>query len=390
MTKRKRYSADFKAKVALEAIREELTLSELSKKYDVHPNMISTWKWAAIENMATAFSKGKETESQASAEEIVKLHAKIGQLVVERDFLSQASGSTGREWRQKAVMRDHSKLSIRRQCKLLSLSRSGLYYQPVGESAENLRFMEIIDKQFLETPWYGSRQMARYMKRQGYKCGRHRVRRLMRLMRLVPIYREPNTSKKHPAHKIWPYLLKDVSIDRPNQVWCVDITYIPMRRGFLYLVAIMDWYSRKVLSWRLSNSMEASFCVDALKEALVKYGPPEIMNSDQGSQLTSSDWIQTLTDAEVKISMPLGDASHQLPVIDGRGRWVDNRMIERLWRSIKYECIYLNAFETGSEARIGIAKWITYYNVERPHSSHGILTPNEAYDTTPTIEKIAA
>ena len=276
------------------------------------------------------------------------------------------------------MMRDHPKLSIRRQCKLLSLSRSGLYYQPVGESAENLRFMEIIDKQFLETPWYGSRQMARYMKRQGYKCGRHRVRRLMRLMRLVPIYREPNTSKKHPAHKIWPYLLKDLSIERPNQVWCVDITYIPMRRGFLYLVAIMDWYSRKVLSWRLSNSMEASFGVDALKEALAKYGPPEIMNSDQGSQFTSSDWIQTLTDAEVKISM------------DGRGRWVDNRMIERLWRSIKYECIYLNAFETGSEARIGIAKWITYYNVERPHSSHGILTPNEAYDTTLTIEKIAA
>ena len=216
------------------------------------------------------------------------------------------------------MKRDHPKLSIRRQCKLLSLSRSGLYYHPVGESAENLRFMEIIDKQFLETPWYGSRQMARYMKRQGHKCGRHHVRRLMRLMRLVPIYREPNSSKKHPAHKIWPYLLKDLSIDQPNQVWCVDITYIPMRRGFLYLVAIMDWYSRKVLSWRLSNSMEVSFCIDALKEALAQYGPPEIMNSDQGSQFTSSDWIQTLTDAKVKISM------------DGRGRWIDNRMIESL------------------------------------------------------------
>ena len=276
------------------------------------------------------------------------------------------------------MKRDYPKLSIRRQCKLLSLSRSGLYYHPVGESAENLRFMEIIDKQFQETPWYGSRHMARYMKRQGHKCGRHRVRRLMRLMRLVPIYREPNTSKKHPAHKIWPYLLKDLSIGQPNQVWCVDITYIPMRRGFLYLVAIMDWYSRKVLSWRLSNSMEVSFCIDALKEALAQYGPPEIMNSDQGSQFTSSDWIQTLTDAKVKISM------------DGRGRWIDNRMIERLWRSIKYECIYLNAFETGSEARAGIAKWITYYNAERPHSSHGILTPNEAYDTTSIIKKIAA
>ena len=192
------------------------------------------------------------------------------------------------------VSKDH-KLSVRRQCALLTLARSNLYYEPKGESAENLRFMEIIDKQFLETPWYGSRQMARYMKRNDHKCGRHRVRRLMRLMRLVPIYQEPNTSKKHPQHKIWPYLLRNVVIDRPNQVWCADITYIPMRRGFLYLVAIMDWYSRKVLAWRLSNSMDADFCVEALKEALAKHGTPEIFNTDQGSQFTSGDWIDVLT-----------------------------------------------------------------------------------------------
>ena len=167
------------------------------------------------------------------------------------------------------VSKDHE-LSQRRQCRLLQLSRSMLYYRPKGESAENLAFMEIIDKQFLETPWYGSRQMARHMKRQGHKCGRHRVRRLMRLMRLVPIYQEPNTSKKHPAHKIYPYLLKGLAINRPNQVWCADITYIRMERGFLYLVAIMDWYSRKVLAWRLSNTLEADFCVAALKEALAK------------------------------------------------------------------------------------------------------------------------
>ncbi len=167
------------------------------------------------------------------------------------------------------VSKDH-KLSVRRQCKLLTLSRSHLYYEPKGESAENLRFMEIIDKQFLETPWYGSRQMARFMKRNNHKCGRHRVRRLMRLMRLVPIYQEPNTSKKHPQHKIWPYLLRNVVIDRPNQVWCADITYIPMRRGFLYLVAIMDWHSRKVLAWRLSNSMDAarSRCPKQLRRAM--------------------------------------------------------------------------------------------------------------------------
>ena len=275
------------------------------------------------------------------------------------------------------VSRDHD-LSVRRQCGLLSLVRSNLYYQPKGESAENLRFMEIIDKQFLQTPWYGSRQMARYMQRQGHKCGRHRVRRLMRLMRLVPIYQTPNTSKKHPQHKIYPYLLRKLPITRPNQVWCVDITYIPMQRGFLYLVAIMDWYSRKVLSWRLSNSMEADFCVEALNEAIAKHGKPEIMNSDQGSQFTSFEWTQALKDAEVKISM------------DGKGRWVDNRMIERLWRSLKYECVYLNAFETGSQARSGIGKWLTYYNTERPHSTHGILAPDEAYERKTEPTRLAA
>jgi len=225
----------------------------------------------------------------------------------------------------------------------LQLSRSRLYDQPVGESAENLRFMEIIDKQFLETPWYGSCQMARYMKRNGRRCGRHRIRRLMQLMRLVPIYQEPTTSKKHPQHKIWPYLLRNMVIDRPNQVRCADITSIPMRRGFLYLVAIMDWYSRKVLAWRLSNSMDADFCVEALKEATAKHGTPEIFNSDQGSQFTSGAWIDVLTDAKIKISM------------DGTGAWRDNRMIERLRRSLKYECVYLNAFEIGSKCGLGLA-----------------------------------
>jgi putative transposase len=275
------------------------------------------------------------------------------------------------------VSGDHD-LSVRRQCRLLSLARSNLYYQSKGESAGNLWFMGIIDKQFLETPWYGSRQMARYMQRQGHKCGRHRVRRLMRLMRLVPIYQTPNTSKKHPRHKIYPYLLRGLKIERPNQVWCVDITYIPMQRGFLYLVAIMDWLSRKVLSWRVSNSMEADFCIEALNEAIARYGKPEIMNSDQGSQFTGFEWTQALKDAKVKISM------------DGCGRWIDNRMIERLWRSLKYECIYLNAFETGSQARTGIGKWLGYYNTERPHSTHGILTPEEAYDRKTEPMRLAA
>ncbi len=290
----------------------------------------------------------------------------------------------------KMVSKDH-KLSVRRQCALLTLTRSNLYYEPKGESAENLRFMEIIDKRFLEAPWYGSRQMARHMKRNNHAYGRHRARRLMRLMRLVPIYQGPNTSKKHPQHKIWPYLLRNVVIDRPKQVWCADITYIPMRRGFLYLVAIMDWYSRKVLSWRLSNSMDAVFCVEALKEALANHGTPEIFNTDQGSQFTSGDWIDVLAEAKVKIRMPLVTLlCNALTVIDGKGRWIDNRMIERLWRSLKYECVYLHAFETGSEGKAGIGKWLAYYNVERPHSTHGILTPDEACARKTEPMRIAA
>lgn len=195
---------------------------------------------------------------------------------------------------------------------------------------------------------------------------------------MCPFTKGPKTSKKHPEHRIYPYLLKDMAITRPNQVWCVDISYIPMRRGFLYLVAIMDWYSRKVLGWRLSNSMYARFCVEALQEALARYGAPEILNSDQGSQFTSTDFTKVLLAANVKISM------------DGRGRWIDNRMIERLWRSLKYECVYLNAFETGSDARKGIGAWISYYNERRPHSSHGLRTPAEAYDIANDNLKAAA
>ena len=259
------------------------------------------------------------------------------------------------------------RLSIARQCTLVSISRSSFYYEGKGESPLNLALMRLIDEQFLETPWYGSRQMARYLRRQGYCVGRKRVRRLMRLMGLCAIYQKPRTSDPHPDHRIYPYLLRGLIIDRPSQVWCSDITYIPMRRGFLYLVAIMDWASRRVLAWRLSNTMTADFCVEALEQALAHHGKPAIFNSDQGSQFTSLEFTQVLKDADVKISM------------DGRGRWMDNVMIERLWRSLKYECVYLQAFETGSEARAGIGRWIAYYNESRPHSLFDGRTPEEVY-----------
>ena len=261
----------------------------------------------------------------------------------------------------------HQRLSIAAQCRLLSISRSSYYYAPVPETEETLALMRVIDAAFLDCPWYGSRQMVRHLRRNGHDVGRRRVRRLMAKMGLAPIYQRPRTSDPHPQHRVYPYLLRNLTIERSNHVWCADITYIPMRRGFLYLVAIMDWATRKVLAWRLSNTMDADFCVAALEEALARFGRPEIFNTDQGSQFTSLAFTSVLRDAEVRISM------------DGRGRWMDNVFIERLWRSLKYECVYLHAFETGSELRDGLGRWITYYNTQRPHSSLAGQTPAEAY-----------
>jgi putative transposase len=235
--------------------------------------------------------------------------------------------------------------------------------------------MRRIDGHFLECPFYGSRQMTRQLQRDGYDVSRKRVRRLMRLMGLNAIYRKPRTSDPHPAHRIYPYLLRGLAITRANHVWCADITYIPMRRGFLYLVSIMDWYSRRVLSWRLSNTMDVSFCLDALSEAIDTYGVPEIFNSDQGSQFTSLDFTDVLKANGIRISM------------DGRGQWRDNIYIERFWRSLKYECVYLHAFETGSQANAGIGRWIEFYNHRRPHSTHGIKTPAEAYAENIALQK---
>ncbi len=234
--------------------------------------------------------------------------------------------------------------------------------------------MRRIDGLFLKYPFYGSRQMARQLRREGVRVGRHRVRRLMRLMGLAAIYQAPRTSAPHPAHRIYPYLLKGMAIDRPNRVWCADITYIPVQRGFLYLVAIMDWATRHVLAWRLSNTMDARFCVDALEEALARYGPPEIMNTDQGSQFTGSAWITMLTDAGVQVSM------------DGRGRCMDNIFIERLWRSLKYEAVYLHELTDGFRAEQVIRDWINFYNTERPHSALGDRTPAEAYGARQPVD----
>jgi putative transposase len=281
------------------------------------------------------------------------------------------------ERRRQMIELEHPQLSVVRQCQLVSISRSGFYHAPAGETALNLELMRLIDAQFLEMPWYGSRQMARHLRREGYTVGRKRIRRLMTKMSLAPIYQRPRTTVPNPEHRIFPYLLRDLTIDRPNQAWCTDITYLPMRRGFLYLVAIMDWATRKVLAWRVSNTMDVEFCIEALEEALAQFGRPEIFNSDQGGQFTSPRFTGVLQQAGVRISM------------DGRGRWMDNVFIERLWRSLKYECVYLHAFETGSELRAGLSKWISYYNTARPHSTLAGQTPDEAYGAG-VVERLAA
>ncbi len=266
---------------------------------------------------------------------------------------------------RKSMIQRHPELSLSRQCDILAISRSSFYYTPKGESPENLALMRRIDELFLKYPFYGSRQMVRQLRRDDICVGRH-------LMGLAAIYQAPRTRDPHPHHRIYPYLLRKLEITRPNHVWCADITYIPVQRGFLYLVAIMDWATRHVLAWRLSNTMDAEFCVDALNEALSRYGKPEIFNTDQGSQFTSFDFTGVLKKAEITISM------------DGRGRCMDNIFIERLWRSLKYEAVYLHELTDGFVAERVMGDWIDFYNTERPHSAHGGRTPAEAYATDGT------
>jgi putative transposase len=267
------------------------------------------------------------------------------------------------------VDRQHASLSVVLQCQLLDISRSGLYYQPVEISQEDLTIMKMIDRQYLATPFYGARRMAVCLKSQGYGVNRKRVRRLMCIMGLKAIYRRPRTSAPAPGHKVYPYLLSGMEITRPNQVWAADITYIPMARGFLYLVAIIDWYSRYVISWRLSNTMDADFCVESLEEALQK-GRPDIFNTDQGAQFTSEAFTGLLNHHGVRISM------------DGKGSYRDNLFIERLWRTVKYEEVYLKAYQDGRDARAGIGAYFRFYNTERPHQSLGYRTPAEVFNST--------
>jgi len=258
-------------------------------------------------------------------------------------------------------------LSIQKQVRLLRLSRSSFYYRPRAVSDVDLMLMRQIDELHLEYPFAGSRLLRDMLALRGLQVGRKHVRTLMRRMAIEALYRRPNTSKPAPGHRIYPYLLRGVSVTRPNQVWAMDISYIPMARGFVYLTAVVDWFSRRVLSWKLSNTMDVSFCLEALDEALGKYGKPEIFNTDQGSQFTSVAFTDRLKQEGIRISM------------DGKGRWRDNVFVERFWRSIKYEEVYLHAYESVSAARCGIGRYIEFFNQQRPHSSLNRQTPDQVY-----------
>jgi putative transposase len=265
--------------------------------------------------------------------------------------------------RRALIDRGHGALSLRRQCTLLGVARSGVYRPPHPANDNDLGLMRRIDELFTAWPFLGSRRLVALLRAEGFRINRKRMQRLMRRMGIAALGPKPRTSKPAPGHKIFPYLLRGMTIDRPNQVWAADITYIPIGRGFLYLMAVMDWASRAVLTWRLSNTMDVSFCVSALEEALARFGRPEIFNTDQGSQFTSAAFTGTLAAAGIRISM------------DGRGRWMDNVFIERLWRSLKHEDVYLKGYADGREAKAGIGAWIAFYNTRRPHQALGNQAP---------------
>jgi putative transposase len=262
---------------------------------------------------------------------------------------------------------DHPKLSVSRQCDLLGLARSSFYHQRRPLSEEEQRLMRRIDELYLLHPFYGSRQMTRVLRREGHTINRKRVRRLMRLMGLEAFYQKPNLSRANPAHPVYPYLLRNLAVTRPNQVWAADITYVPIQGGFIYLCAVIDWFSRRVLAWELSNTLDADFCVRAVARAIAEHGAPEIFNTDQGCQFTSEEFTKPLLDLGVKVSM------------DGKGRALDNVFVERLWRSVKYEEIYLKSYASVIDAHRQLDAYFLFYNQQRPHSSLDDRTPDEAY-----------
>ncbi|WP_421800895.1 IS3 family transposase [Granulicella sibirica] len=363
---RRNHTAAFKAKVALTALKGEKTLLELAQQFDVHANQITQWKSQLLEGAAGVFGGDAKAEPAEAAVDVKTLHAKIGQLTLENDFLGRGAHEGRASERKKMIDREH-KLSIKRQAKILGIGRGTAYYTPRPVSEKDLLLMRKLDELHLNYPFGGSRMLRDLLRQQGHDVGRLHIGTLMKKMGIEAIYRRPNTSKPAPGQRIYPYLLREVAVTRPNQAWAMDISYIPMARGFVYLAAVVDWFSRKILSWKLSVTMDVSFCLEAVEEALSKHDKPEIFNTDQGSQFTSEAFTEHLRKNEIQISM------------DGKGCWRDNVFVERIWRTIKYEEVYLRAYGSVQEARTSLGKYIVFYNQTRPHSSLKGKTPNQVH-----------
>jgi putative transposase len=362
---RKKYDAAFKAKVALEAIKGDSTVAELSSRYEVHANQISKWKREALKGLPDVFSERRRNVDRQAEQLQAELYQEIGQLKVELDWLKK-NLALSVEQKRMSIESTHLEISVLRQCELLGLARSSLYYESQRDDSYNELLMRLIDEQYTRTPFYGVRRMLVWLESMGHPVNHKRVGRLMNVMGLEAIYPKPRTSKAHPEHRKYPYLLDGLEIVRPNQVWATDITYIRMNKGFVYLMAIMDWFSRYVLAWEVSITLETEFCLSALDRAL-SIAKPEILNSDQGSQFTSDDFTKRLKDEGIAISM------------DGRGRVFDNIFVERLWRSVKYEEVYLNDYQQVREAKAGLGRYFEFYNNERFHQSLGYKRPIEIY-----------
>lgn len=362
---RKRYDAAFKAKVAIEAIKAQRTVNEIAAAYQIHPHQVTEWKKQALQQLSEVFSNGRVRAEMEDEELRNQLYQEIGRLKMELEWLKKNLDSAVKD-RRLWIDPTYHDITIARQCELLGLPRSSYYYQPQGETAENLDLMRMLDEQYTLTPFYGIRRMTAWLRSLGKKVNHKRVARLLHLMGLETIYPKPRLSVPDAQHKIYPYLLRGVDISRPDQVWSTDITYVRLRAGYVYLVAVMDWFSRYVLSWEVSVSMESEFCISALDRAL-KTGKPEIFNSDQGSQFTSIDFIRPLKVLGVRISM------------DGRGRALDNVFVERLWRTVKYEEVYLKDYPTVPLAVDSLREFFRFYNQQRLHQSLGYKTPESVY-----------
>ncbi|HRL78691.1 MAG TPA: IS3 family transposase [Candidatus Accumulibacter phosphatis] len=366
MTRRTRrnHTPAFKAQVALAALKSDKTLAELAQQYDIHPNQITDWKRQLTERAVQVF--GDAGNPASGDPDLTKLHAKIGQLTLENDFLEHGAHQGGLVERKKMIDRKH-KFPVSHQCALLGLARSSAYYTPREVSPEDLALMRRIDELHLEHPFAGARMLRDLLRPAGFQAGRRHIGTLMARMGIEALYRKPNTSRRQRGDEIHPYLLRDLAVERPNQVWAADITYIPMRRGFLYLFAVIDWYSRRVLAWRLSNTLTTDFCLDAVREAIHRHGCPEIFNTDQGCQFTSGEFTGLLKAHDIRISM------------DGKGSWRDNVFVERLWKTVKYEEVYLKAYDSVADARANLTTYVRFYNERRPHRALDGKTPDAAY-----------